>query len=251
MALLEVLYSSSEYLTASDGAGISPLSPATKKDVDTFDAIREAYGDDEGRLIWDLINDDPASCLTDPRPLVAKAAKKVLDRKTEKRTFLRPTPARLGDIYDSLGGRHWKTRTPGWDMSGDERGRPVEIWFGITTVTTALSVFNASGYGKTDPLIATVRLLNNNLKGDVNHLLKPLGELQVATNSLGLFSIHLAVARGCGGWSPPLGAALEISGGVSCLVVCSAGLTPLCVPACVSATTRLCFRPRGKRHSWR
>lgn len=149
-------------------------------------AMQDAYGEEEGNERFKEVVSDPAKYGHDSRRLVKQLAKKCLAKQDQTYPESRAADqglikAALIAMFDATCGRQWTSKEPGW--SRRDRGRNITDWLGVEV-------------GKSRQ-IERLKLINNNLCGDVQDVLERLGsldmlggvvqlrELNFASNSLG------------------------------------------------------------------
>ena len=83
--------------------------------------------------------------------------------------------AALVFTYDSLGGGAWREQLPGWSLL--DRKLPVARWYGVSIENN---------------LLMGLKLVNNNLSGDINCILDKIGTLESLGNICALQELNLA-----------------------------------------------------------
>eukprot|EP00616_Rhizochromulina_sp_CCMP1243_P009323 CAMPEP_0118961866 /NCGR_PEP_ID=MMETSP1173-20130426/410_1 /TAXON_ID=1034831 /ORGANISM="Rhizochromulina marina cf, Strain CCMP1243" /LENGTH=418 /DNA_ID=CAMNT_0006910061 /DNA_START=176 /DNA_END=1432 /DNA_ORIENTATION=+ len=129
--------------------------------------MMDAYGEEEGSEFFDSVTQDPTTHLEDRRALIKDLATAVQQHRTRA---LKPNGQyfpndivknSLVHIYDALNGPEWSHQVPGWILR--ERFQPVKLWHGVTMENN---------------ILVAIKLVHNNMKGDVGHIFHKLGALE-------------------------------------------------------------------------
>ena len=129
--------------------------------------MRDAYGDDDGYEMFKLVILSPAKYQQDNRRLIRTLAQEAISN-LEGFGSSASTASKLGIlksglsfIYDALDGQRWRDQRPGWSPA--DRQLSVVGWNGVTIERG---------------LLTGLKLMHNNLSGDIHTVLEKLGELR-------------------------------------------------------------------------
>mmetsp|Transcript_27942 Transcript_27942/g.57387 ORF Transcript_27942/g.57387 Transcript_27942/m.57387 type:complete len:417 (+) Transcript_27942:125-1375(+) len=157
------------------------LKKAENKYRPHLNAMRDAYGDQDGYHIFKLVVLSPQKYQVDNRRLIQTLAREAIvglegfGASATEESKLGVMKSGLVFIYDNLDGVNWRQQSPGWSPS--QRQAWVSSWLGVSIE---------------GGLFTGLKLMQNQLKGDVSRVLEKLGALESLGGICALQEINMA-----------------------------------------------------------